>query len=474
MKTNSFILNLFFVIFILVSACKRGDDAKPQDNTPAVTEKGKPTGDAKLTEIGPDGGQATSANGTLTIDIPAGALDAKTMISVQPITNTAPGGSKTAFRLSPEGLTFKKPATLTFKYKDGDFPNSSPEAGWIVFQENDGTWKGNLKTRIDTDSKQMAIETMHFSDWGVGVLARLSIEPITSTALVNEKVTIKINGYFPPDNFKYPLEDVPNDAFLAGIYPGQKQVVITDKTAIWILDVDKAPATNKLGSLALNGDISSVIYTAPNKVPSVNPVPIIFQLEIPFTDKKGNRKKSTVNWNAYVTVIDPKESTVEWTVGGKTYMTSSSDGSGSILLTSTSNIISADISKGENKGASVYINLENSVPRVGTVSLSNEKNKDYVSISGSVNSGFTSIHRLYSKYEIQYRLADGSIGFCKSFPQEWKEFKVNFTKYREKQGDFVLVEGYFSGTLYTEPMPTKCESSQPREVSGKFFLRIPD
>jgi hypothetical protein len=86
-------------------------------------------------EIGEVGGSVTSADGRLTVDIPAGALTESTMISIQPISSTLPMGIGDAYRLSPEGQIFSLPATITFNYDDTALRGSSSQLLYIAYQD---------------------------------------------------------------------------------------------------------------------------------------------------------------------------------------------------------------------------------------------------------------------------------------------------------------------------------------------------
>jgi hypothetical protein len=82
--------------------------------TYAPAAKGDPQGTATVQTIDAAGGSLTSADGRVTLDMPAGALSTATTVSIQPITNTTPNGLALNYRLEPEGTTFAVPVSLTF------------------------------------------------------------------------------------------------------------------------------------------------------------------------------------------------------------------------------------------------------------------------------------------------------------------------------------------------------------------------
>ncbi len=69
-------------------------------------------------EIGPDGGSLTSADGRLTLEIPEGALDEDTMIRIGPAEDTTGFYEDLAYELTPHGLQFNTPATLTVEFDE--------------------------------------------------------------------------------------------------------------------------------------------------------------------------------------------------------------------------------------------------------------------------------------------------------------------------------------------------------------------
>src|SRR5213076_3313354 len=82
---------------------------------PQPSAFGTPSGSSKHLLIGAAGGTMISADGVLTLSIPAGAVAADTDFTITPITNTAPGGQGGAYRVRPDGLLLLAPATVAFQ-----------------------------------------------------------------------------------------------------------------------------------------------------------------------------------------------------------------------------------------------------------------------------------------------------------------------------------------------------------------------
>jgi len=124
-----------------------------------------PDGAVATKRIGPAGGIITSADNRVVLVIPAGALSAETEISVQPITNEAPHGLGQAYRFSPDGTKFAKPATLKFSYDPRTVAANDPDAFKIATQGTDRRWHYVSGVAVDTNAHTISAPMPHFSDW---------------------------------------------------------------------------------------------------------------------------------------------------------------------------------------------------------------------------------------------------------------------------------------------------------------------
>ncbi len=139
---------LAIAVLSLITQCSRGSSSGP-------AERG--------TGIGPAGGTVRSADGVVTLEIPAGALESPTPVEIQPIPNTAPSGLGSAFRLMPAGTTLSLPAQLTFALSPGDLQGTTLDAVGVGFAGTDGRWRSvNDVTRT---TSAVTVRTTHFSDW---------------------------------------------------------------------------------------------------------------------------------------------------------------------------------------------------------------------------------------------------------------------------------------------------------------------
>ena len=146
-------------ILLALLACARGGPAHPVATSP--TPRGTPTGVPVEQPIGQPGGTIQSPGGELTLTIPEGALPSTATVSIQPLTNPAPGGLGGAYRLGPEGTVFQVPVTITFR---GSALVPLDQLG-IAYQDADGFWLRAQGATRDAVAETISVATTHFSDW---------------------------------------------------------------------------------------------------------------------------------------------------------------------------------------------------------------------------------------------------------------------------------------------------------------------
>lgn len=138
------------------------------------TPVGTPTGPIVSAVIGSGGGSVASDDGILAVDIPVGALASNVTITLQPVSNTAPGGFSSSYRLGPEGQTFAKPVTLKFTFPSDVIDGADTTSVTIASQQPDGTWLPVSTTR-DATTRTLTASTTHFSIWTA--ISNLWIDP---------------------------------------------------------------------------------------------------------------------------------------------------------------------------------------------------------------------------------------------------------------------------------------------------------
>lgn len=116
--------------------------------------------------VGPDGGEFSTPDGTVTVRIPPGALDRDVEFSIEPIADPVPGHIGAAFEIGPTGTTFLAPVTIAMRYRDTDLEGLAPEV-LAVSTIVDGRWQDVSVPALDLASRTIAGVTYHLSPYAL-------------------------------------------------------------------------------------------------------------------------------------------------------------------------------------------------------------------------------------------------------------------------------------------------------------------
>jgi hypothetical protein len=307
LKINKNYLAIVLIAMFIISCNKDDNPGNTNQNTdPVITGTGTPVG-TKTTEIvGASGGTVSSADGNLSLIIPAGALSGETEVSIQPVTNEAPLGLGNGYRLEPEGTKFNTPVQLVFNYNDDLLDGTPEDFLWIVTQAGDGSWEAALRSKVDVIAKTVTFEASHFSDWALGKFIDFSLTPSSKTILKEQSVQLVLSGFSrdketTDDDELVPLIPITGDEDelvpLTPIPPIESRLM-DFRVKQWTLNGAAAPVSNTNGKLNASG--TTATYTAPNKVPTVNPVAVTVELES--NNKEG--KKASYMVTSSISVVE--------------------------------------------------------------------------------------------------------------------------------------------------------------------------
>ena len=228
---------------------------------PTTTAVGVVTGATTSSNtIGPAGGNLTSTDGKVFLIIPAGALAANTVISIQTISNNAHGKIGSAYRLTPNGQTFAKPVTLTFAYSDADLEGTAPAFLGAAFQTSTGFWKWLGAATVSTANKNVSVNTSHFTDFSA--VRGLQIRPPKKTVKPSATVALEVRACY---------ERI--DEELADLRTGLGYDCDNDQGPTSALTVDQWSVNSRLGGGGVFGTVLgsggwSGVYTAPANAPT--------------------------------------------------------------------------------------------------------------------------------------------------------------------------------------------------------------
>lgn len=292
--------------------------------TPQVTSVGKPSGAIVSTEIGPAGGTLSSADGKLSVRVPAGALSANATLTVQSISAEAPGAVR-AWRLGPEGQTFLAPVELVVTYGNGEVAGSAAELLEVGFQNTDGVWSVLKQITLDSTAKTVTAKTTHFSDWSL--LQGIQLLPQDPTVLVGETVSFVVNTC--------QLVDQGNDLVSLRALCVPDELVL--RTAEWSVN-------GAAGGSQITGTVKGVeTGTGEFLAPATKPNPSRVAVSTAFTAPSRKGLKGLLVSNVTIVEVKGWSGTVSYSVSGsKTVDESGTSGTNTTWTRKTVHTLSGD------------------------------------------------------------------------------------------------------------------------------------
>ncbi|XWW44978.1 hypothetical protein JYG30_19905 [Fibrella sp. USSR17] len=288
-RKRSYVLGLLG----LALACKPGPDplAPPEPPKPGVpTAVGSPLGAAIRKTIGPAGGTLSSADGSMILRFPPGALTKETLITAQPVENTAFGGAGVGYEFGPHGTQFNKPVTLSWTYQEEDLRGSSPDALGIAYQDEKGIWQGRDNLVTIPAQHRVVAPLYHFSRYSF--YENYWMEPLEKTLAPNETVQLKVFYQENHTNLEgtgaeAQVDTVTHDGSLEDLLLSTPlvppvQLLKADKIKNWRVNGQDVigKVDSPIGFLSYH-EGQSVIYKAPGKSPETNPVAVSVEVNLP-------------------------------------------------------------------------------------------------------------------------------------------------------------------------------------------------
>jgi hypothetical protein len=232
-----------------------------------------------VASIAPSGGSIRSADGRLTLRVPAGALAAATTLSISPIENSAPNAIGSAYALSPVGVAFTHPAQLVLAYSAEDLAVAG--AGALGIASQDGSnWLAILGGSVDPVTRTLRVPVTSTSpgpasaggsrvplrvvaNGTVGPYAAASIAPAQYSLAEEGTVQLVLNYVGPSSSGS----STPGYAAISSTAP-------PGLTADWDISSGEGQISAQPSGLLAR-------YTAPRCVPNVNPVTVQATARVP-------------------------------------------------------------------------------------------------------------------------------------------------------------------------------------------------
>lgn len=272
---------LLFALFLV--SCGGGDDGAGPGNggnnnppTAQPTATGTPDGPSTSQTIGASGGSVTSDDGLFTLTVPAGALNADTLVTVQPITNMAWGGIGKGYRLTPHGLHFNAPVSLAFSVAPEDLVESGPEFLDVAVQDDQGLWYILKNSSYDDVAQTMTATTTHFSDYSN--IEGLQIRPASASVSTLGTVDLHVR-------YCHTITIPGDDDLIALLYSCDDDLIPLGTFSNWSVDGVKGGSVSAGHVVELGS--TEARYTAPSSIPGHNPVAVS-------VEAKGRRGTKTL------------------------------------------------------------------------------------------------------------------------------------------------------------------------------------
>lgn len=300
------------VLTILMIACKK-DENTPEITKypPEATSIGTETGDPGYGSIGPDGGSVMTADGKIELIFPVGALTSMTEISIQPITNNAPGGIGTAYRFGPEGVQLNEPVALKYHYNDKDIAGSHPMFLGMAVQDSNGMWYPYRHQVIDTVGKTITVTSKKLFEGSVktaknkssnfldhATFLDLYIFPEAAQLKISETQVFQvyaIENHTPGDDGN----DNPDEDYLPPLPINHEVGENTVKQ--WLVNGIKN-GNAEIGTITPNA--TSCTYKAPGANPPRNPVDLTAEIKLWYKDPVTGKEFNNLKINAPITIIE--------------------------------------------------------------------------------------------------------------------------------------------------------------------------
>jgi len=161
----------------------------------SVTGSAGLTVDRPGTMVETSGGTVSDASGTVSLEIPDGALAEATKITIEPASSDVADersdmAEGSAFRFRPDGLQFQSAARLTIRYSEDGLPSGANEERLRLFHRTESGWQELTDSRVDAEANTVSGDIDGFSHFGVEESELTPVASVSIEGTVSEPVGI--------------------------------------------------------------------------------------------------------------------------------------------------------------------------------------------------------------------------------------------------------------------------------------------
>jgi ZU5 domain len=307
-----------------------------------------PNPDPLSQTIGPAGGRLVSADSAFSLTVPAGALAAPTAMTVKVVADSAPYGVGKVYQLSPAGIRFTKPVSVSIAIDSAVVGGVSvpPEGLVVALGDTAGTWLGILDSELEP-APTLSVRGTVLATSGSGAAAvAATINPVEEEDLAPLPTRYAVISYWYVDPKSARVRvteavsirvlvcarqvevDLSRFARIVQVVPPSRQFpappddcIPSARTGTWFVNGLRG-GNSTLGFVAAggNGAPSSLAeFTAPQTVPSPSTVTVRADMLWP-------ARQVTRKFSVPVTIYDDWVGTTSWKSSGgvvKTYLNGS-------------------------------------------------------------------------------------------------------------------------------------------------------
>ena len=232
--------------------------------------------------IGPAGGSIRSADGRLTVKVPANALPNATALSISSIQNGAPQGIGSAYALQPVGVHFETPAQIVLNYGKNDLVGTDASALGIAVQDG-SNWLAILGGSLDPLARTVIVPVSSTSPGPTSAAGRGTqsaaatgnLAPYGSVRLEPKSAIVPVRGHV---RLALTFVGPSSMATRSRLFFVLGGTFAQNVHSSWY--VNGVPLGNAIEGTVFGTPAHDAVYTAPNCKPPINPVYIGASVEV--------------------------------------------------------------------------------------------------------------------------------------------------------------------------------------------------